>query len=87
MNEKGNIKLEVATEAQRDYFNMKVRPGLTRYFQENIANIEYIYDINIAEKSITPKRAYTDEDRLNVLMRKNPDLEIMREIFKLDFDS
>jgi len=87
MNESGKIRIQLNTNAQRENFVLRIKPELTRYFQKNLADIDYIFETNLLENEASVKKVYTDQDKLEYLMKKNPDLEKFKSRFNLDFDN
>ncbi len=87
LNEKGIIQINLNTQAQRENFIHRIKPALTRYFQRTIANIEFVFETQLIDNETTVKKVYTDQDKLDFLIRKNPDLEKMKSKFNLDFDN
>lgn len=87
LNERGIIQINLNTEAQRENFIHRIKPELTRYFQKAIADVEYVFETNLVENETTVKKVYTDQDKLDYLINKNPALEKMKSKFNLDFDN
>lgn len=87
LTEKGIIRISLATEAQRENFIHRIKPELTRYFQRTIADVPYVFETDLIDSETTVKKVYTDQDKLDYLISKNPDLEKMKTRFNLDFDS
>ncbi len=82
----GIIQITLNTNAQREYFVQTIKPELTRYFQKKLANIEYVFETNLIENEVAAKKVYTDQDKLDYMIRKNPDLGTMKARFNLDFE-
>jgi DNA polymerase-3 subunit gamma/tau len=87
LTEKGIIRISLATEAQRENFIHRIKPELIRYFQRTIADVPYVFETDLIDSETTVKKVYTDQDKLDYLISKNPDLEKMKTKFNLDFDS
>jgi hypothetical protein len=87
LTEKGIIRISLATEAQRENFIHRIKPDLTRFFQKTIADVAYVFETDLIDNETTVKKVYTDQDKLDYLISKNPDLEKMKSRFNLDFDS
>ncbi|MCF8226168.1 MAG: hypothetical protein K9J30_09845 [Bacteroidales bacterium] len=83
----GAIRVELATESQRENFTHSIKPGLISYFRQALKDIEYVFETSLIENNTSEKKPYTDQDKLDVLMKKNPDLEIFKNRFNLDFDN
>ncbi len=87
MPEPGKIRLELISDAQRENFVQRIKPELTKYLQENLANIEYVFETNLLSNETALKKVYTDHDKLEFMIRKNAALDLMKKRFNLDFDS
>jgi len=87
MSENGLITIKLISNAQRENFVQYIKPRLVKYFQENLADIEYLFETNLLENETAVKKVYTDQDKLDFMMKKNPELEKFKNRFKLDFDS
>lgn len=87
MSENGRITIKLISNAQRENFVQYIKPRLIKYLQENLANIEYVFETNLLENETTAKKVYTDQDKLDFMIRQNPELEKFKNRFKLDFDS
>ena len=83
----GKISIELTTNAQRDNFIHYIKPGLVKYLQEHVANIEYVFETNLLENEGVVKKVYTDHDKLEYLIDKNRELEKLKTRFNLDFDN
>ncbi len=86
MTGNGIIQIELNTNAQREYFIHTIKPELTRYYQKRLANIEYVFETNLIANESLAKKVYTDQDKLDYLISKNPALGEMKSRFNLDFD-
>ena len=86
MTNNGIIQIQLNTNAQREYFVHTIKPELTRYFEKRLANIEYVFETNLIANESMAKKVYTDQDKLDYLISKNPDLGEMKSRFNLDFD-
>ena len=82
----GSIRLQLNSEAQKDHFLKSVRPGLVRHIKvaTGLEKVEIITEV--MEGGQNEKKIYTDQDKLDFLMRKNPDLGRLKTRFNLDFD-
>jgi len=87
LTEKGIIRISLATEAQRENFIHRIKPDLTRYFQKTIAEVTYVFETDLLDNETTVKKVYTDQDKLDYLVNKNPDLDKLKSRFNLDFDN
>ncbi len=86
MTSEGIIRITLNTNAQREYFVHTIRPELTRYFQKKLANIDFVFETNLLTNEATTKMVYTDQDKLDFMARKNPDIQKLKNRFGLDFD-
>lgn len=87
LTESGRILINLISNAQRENFNQNIKPGLTHYFQEHIADIDYLFETNLLENETTVRKMYTDSDKLDFMIGKNSNLEKFKTRFKLDFDN
>lgn len=87
MKEPGKIQVHLNSNAQRENFVQNIKPGLTRFFQERLGNIEYVFETNLIENETTVKKVYTDQDKLDYMSNKNKELETLKARFNLDFDN
>jgi DNA polymerase-3 subunit gamma/tau len=87
LGEQGKIFIHLNSNAQRENFIQNIKPGLTRYFQKNLANIEYVFETNLIANETTVKKVYTDHDKLEYMINKNKELEKLKTRFNLDFDN
>ena len=82
----GTIGLLLNSEAQRDNFNKNIKSDLLRYIQHNtgMPRVEIITEV--AERAENGKKIYTEQDKLEFLIQKNPELGTLKSRFNLDFD-
>jgi DNA polymerase III subunit gamma/tau len=80
------IRIRLNTNAQREYFIHMIKPELTRFLRQNLADMEYVFEIELAENQNGAKKIYTDQDKLDYLISKNPELGKLKSRFNLDFD-
>jgi DNA polymerase-3 subunit gamma/tau len=82
----GTIQLLLNSEAQRDNFIKNIRSGLAEYIKKStgMERVEIVADVMETEKN--GKRIYTEQDKLDFLMKKNPELGQLKSRFNLDFD-
>jgi DNA polymerase III subunit gamma/tau len=80
------IRIRLNTNAQREYFIHTIKPELTRFLRQNLADMEYVFEIELAENQNGAKKIYTDQDKLDYLVSKNPELGKLKSRFNLDFD-
>ncbi len=82
----GVIRVLLNTEAQKDNFQKNIKGDLSSYIREatGMAVIEIITEV--MEQASEKKRIYTDQDRLEFMMKKNPEVGQLKSRFGLDFD-
>jgi DNA polymerase-3 subunit gamma/tau len=82
----GSVLVKLSSEAQRDNFVKNIRPDLIRYIQDStgVKSLEIHADILAAEQN--GRKIYTEQDKLDFLMKKNPELGQLKTRFNLDFD-
>ena len=66
------LKLELENEKKQ----------LLIYLRENLKNNELYMEINVDE-SVQEKLVYTDKDKYELMKKKNPDIEILKDSFNL----
>jgi DNA polymerase-3 subunit gamma/tau len=82
----GTIMLLLNSEAQQDHFMNNIRPELTRFICSATGLEEIRIEVGVTEEGQNGKRIYTDQDKLDYLIRKNPELGQLKSRFNLDFD-
>lgn len=82
----GALRVLLNSEAQRDNFLKSIKSDLVGYIQLNtgISKVEIIAEV--AESVENSKKIYTEQDKLDFLIKKNPDLGKLKTRFNLDFD-
>lgn len=82
----GTIMVLLISEAQKENFAKNIKSDLTRSIQSTTGfnNIEILTEVAEVEKS--GKRIYTEQDKLESLIKKNPELGQLKNRFSLDFD-
>jgi len=82
----GTIMVLLNSEAQKENFVKNIKSDLTRSIQSTtgFSNIEILTDVAEMEKN--GKRIYTEQDKLDSLIKKNPELGQLKNRFSLDFD-
>jgi DNA polymerase-3 subunit gamma/tau len=82
----GTIRLLLNSEAQRDNFLKKIRPALSRHICKStgLSTLEIVTEV--METGQNGKKIYTDQDKLEFLIKKNPELGYLKTRFNLDFD-
>ena len=80
---KVNLILEIDNSVQEDSI-AKVRPELVSWLRVGLKNSNIQLVTKIVE-NIQEKKAYSDDERYAELLKKNPDLAILKQKFRLDF--
>jgi DNA polymerase-3 subunit gamma/tau len=82
----GTIQVMLNSEAQRENFIKNIWPELIGYIRKHtgLKNVEI--ETGLTEAETNGKRIYTEQDKLDYLMKKNPDLGKLKTRFSLDFD-
>lgn len=82
----GTVMLLLNSEAQRDNFLKNVKSELLTHILDatGLSAVEIITEV--AEGAQNGKKIYTEQDKLEYLVKKNPELAKLRSHFNLDFD-
>jgi len=82
----GRVLVLLNSEAQRDNFMKNIKPELLGFIHTSTGtkSLEIIADV--AETEQNGKKIYTEQDKLDYLIKKNPDLGLLKARFNLDFD-
>ena len=82
----GIIMVLLNSEAQRDNFVKNIKSGLLEYIKNatGLASLELITDVSESEQN--EKKIYTEQDKMEYLLKKNPGLGKLKTRFNLDFD-
>jgi len=74
------------SEAQRDNFVKNIKSNLVEYIKKatGLKSIELITDVSESEQS--GRKIYTEQDKMEFLLKKNPGLGKLKSRFNLDFD-
>jgi DNA polymerase-3 subunit gamma/tau len=83
----GSIRLRLNSEAQRDNFIKNIRPELSRYICRTCGLEELNILTEVVEQEENGKKIYTDQDKLEYLMKLNPGLGEFKNKLNLDFDN
>lgn len=82
----GTVRVRLSSESQKDNFEKNIRGGLVSHIgrQTGTSGLQIITEVAVpGEKD---RKIYTDQDKLDYLMKKNPDLGLLKTRFNLDFD-
>ena len=82
----GTLMVLLNSEAQRDNFMKNIKSQLVNFIlhETGMETLEIITEI--AEVEQNGKKIYTEQDKLDYLMKKNPELGQLKTRFNLDFD-
>lgn len=82
----GTLEVVLSSEAQRENFVKNIRPKLSSYIGKVVGGrgVEIIATVRAGASN--GKRMYTEQDKLDFLMKKNPELGRMKSRLNLDFD-
>jgi len=83
LNENFQLILEIDNSVQEDLIN-SVKPELVSWLRKELKNskIQLVTKISQAEKE---KIIYTDTEKYAEMLKKNPNLQLLKQKFKLDF--
>jgi len=87
INDEGVLELLLNTETQRDHFVKNVKGELTAYIRKSTGSTAIDIVAGVEKSQRDAKKLYTDQDRLNYLIKKNPGLGDLKTRFGLDFDN
>jgi hypothetical protein len=82
----GSVMVLLNSEAQRDHFMKHIRKDLQKFIQNatGLSGVEIITEVSETAQNGT--KIYTEQDKLDFLVSKNPELGKLRSRFNLDFD-
>ena len=82
----GTVKVLLNSEAQRDHFVKNIRSELADFIKRSagLTAIEIITEVSENEQN--GAKIYTEQDKMDYLARKNPELIKLKSRFNLDFD-
>lgn len=82
----GVVMVLLNSDAQRDNFLKSVKSDLVAYIKDKtgLSAVEILAEVS--EKTENGKRIYTEQDKLEYLVNKNPELGKLKSHFNLDFD-
>lgn len=82
----GTVMVLLNSEAQCDNFLKNIKPQLVSYIR-NATGVEMVEIMaEVTEVEQNGKKIYTEQDKLDFLMNKNPELGHLKSRFNLDFD-
>jgi len=82
----GSVMVLLNSEAQREHFMKHIRKDLLTFIQKatGLSGVEIITEVSESAQNGT--KIYTEQDKLDFLVSKNPELGKLRSRFNLDFD-
>ncbi|MCK5137071.1 MAG: DNA polymerase III subunit gamma/tau [Bacteroidales bacterium] len=82
----GTIMVLLNSEAQRDHFLQSIKSKMVGFIQNATGMDSVEIMTEVAEGEQNGKKIYTEQDKLDFLMNKNPELGHLKSLFNLDFD-
>jgi DNA polymerase-3 subunit gamma/tau len=82
----GTVMVLLNSEAQRDNFTKNIKSQLVNFILQETGMEALEIITEIAEVEQNGKKIYTEQDKLDYLMKKNPELGQLKTRFNLDFD-
>jgi len=82
----GTVMVLLNSDAQRDNFIKNIKSELVAYIQDatGLSSVEILTEVS--ENEQIEKKIYTEQDKLEFLVNKNPELGKLKSRFNLDFD-
>ena len=82
----GALMVLLNSEAQRDNFVKNIKSELVAYIKNEtgLESVEILCEVS--ESKQNGKKIYTEQDKLEYLLKKNPELGKLKSRFNLDFD-
>ena len=87
IDSEGKMKILLNSEAQKENFDKNIKPNLIDYFNKKFGAKDFIFDVIIEANNVSEKKVYTDQDKFDYLLSKNPELGKLKTLFNLDFDN
>ena len=82
----GSIRLLLNSEAQRENFIKNIRPGLAGFICQATGMEHVEITAGVLDGPDNGKKIYTEQDKLDFLTKKNPEVAQLKTRFNLDFD-
>lgn len=82
----GSVMLLLNSESQRDNFVRNIKSELVAYIREACASSGVEIITEVSENKQNGKKIYTEQDKMEFLLKKNPELGKLKTRFNLDFD-
>ncbi len=82
----GAVMVLLNSDAQRDNFIKNIKSDLVEYIRgaTGLSSVEILTEVS--ENEQIEKKIYTEQDKLEFLVKKNPELGKLKSRFNLDFD-
>ena len=82
----GTLLVTLNSEAQRDHFVKHIKSRLIAYMSGSTGGGPIEIEARVEEVAGNGRRIYTEQDKLDYLMKRNPELGKLKTRFNLDFD-
>ena len=82
----GSVMVLLNSEAQRDNFIKNIKSELVAFIRDATGQNGVEILTEVSENEQTKKKIYTEQDKLDFLIKKNPELGKLKSRFNLDFD-
>lgn len=79
------IELTLSTEAQKEYFDNNYKSDILVFLRDNLGNSKITFKTVVSD-SIDNSTPYTEDEKYQHLLKKNPSLEILKKDINLEFD-
>lgn len=79
------IELVLSTEAQKEYFDQNFKSEMLKFLRTELGNNLITFETVVSDviENSTP---YTEDEKYQHLLKKNPELDTLRRDIRLDFD-
>jgi DNA polymerase-3 subunit gamma/tau len=82
----GTLQVMLNSESQLENFVKRIKPDLSAYIRKETGLEQLNIETGLLVSQSNGVRMYTEQDKLDYLMKKNPDLGKLKTRFNLDFD-
>ncbi len=79
------LYIRLANRSQEEHLN-EIKAKLISFLQKELENSKVEFEIDVVESSSNEKKLYTNKDKFDHLVKKNPALARMKQQLNLDFD-
>ena len=86
VEEEGVFRISLNSDSQLENFRSNIRPGLLAHIRKTTGMEAVEIEGVLTETEARKKKVYTDKDKLEFLVKKNPDMTEFYARFGLDFD-